>query len=86
MTKDILVRNFNRRSRTIGEVFDEMEGRFGFLGSIRVEWYVRKFRALSGMDVRYFENEKLGLKYVCKFCNFASIELKFLGANDIFEI
>ena len=39
LTKGILVRNFNRRFRTIGEVFDKMEVRFGFLGSIRVDWY-----------------------------------------------
>ena len=39
LTKGIFVRIVFRRFRTIGEVFDEMEVRFGFLGSIRVDWY-----------------------------------------------
>ena len=37
--KGIFVRIVLRRFRMIGEVFDKMEVRFGFLGSIRVDWH-----------------------------------------------
>ena len=57
--RGILVRNFNCRFRTIGEVFDKMEVRFGFLGLIRVDWYAWNCWASIGTRFPYFCKNKL---------------------------